>query len=668
MRFLSVILCTTVAMSTYGDTNDVLTMFEKMIVDRLEDKLLNDTLGDDAGQKRKIRSQKIHQKSSRRAARQTRIGTSDFLSRNDLFSNASPKLVLISPTCERKAWISHDNVITIPGGADSFDKTLDDYDNVQQARFISDNVLVFTCATEKGVELIAYNLSEESITNITPDESTGNIQIICGNENQVVVLTSEQNTYALNKIDIDTGEITCLTQSETPIIPICDAKTLEPLLIYKIKGRTADVSIVNNGRNKIIHNNADVTTVRYVSAVRRNNGEIVCRKLEKTPDGIEVSLFSSVKGLIRSTLIPNTEEKELSDLHTCIDNDGSLIAITFTKEDGKDVYLSCQEDKRPLLNTISKKFPTENWDIVQTTANGNIFLLRIQNFNEPTTWMTYNKRTGKYNTIASCDKMPIPSQQIKLVCISSNKKQAPMYITFTAGRKTSSNRALVVMIGKQYIERTWQPLVHLLANRGMDVICLPPRPGRTVNDVKEAIQWYYNAKPNNKGTKIVIHGNEEAALKAFAKVANASVFIGDLYEEQSYNKVSQLIKHLSQDKRHQLFLIGDINENSNERYQFQFVGDNATVSQLTDPTLKPIVSAAIIESYLQKTCGTQCEEISEAEQEQIEESSQNINKTIQGRVEEDRINYRNKKPQQQTYSSQNKIYQQNYDNEIYDAY
>jgi hypothetical protein len=395
-----------------------------------------------------------------------------------------------------------------------------DNGHIEDAEFIDNNNLVYMFRDSKrNVRLMAVNLRTKDRRPINMNVEADNISIIKGGcLAEFVAVATVKEKFVSYRINVNT--LSCEKLKEYPVPPvILLGGDLEPQLCYdnfsggggygaSVYVRSQDNHSGEQNKMAQIDTIQDIRTQKYVSM-----DDSCYYKLTEDRDQIIFSSQNFKTSETNESVVANSPGARLEDCKVNMDGNRKPLFVTINtgRKINKPLFRSAVEH----LDLLDQKFPHSDWERVDASQDGAIWLIRVTNPQRPDRYFAYDteERTLKEVAVSSKNMENIPLQKTEHFRIpisgghdqdkgSQNQSDAGIRVLLTKSPNHNSRRPLMVMVesdvGKQS-EWAFDPHIQLLVNRGCSVLvvrCRVPRSCQPkdvadceVDDILDAAEW-----------------------------------------------------------------------------------------------------------------------------------------------------------------------------------
>ncbi|MDR2794246.1 MAG: hypothetical protein LBB12_00530 [Holosporaceae bacterium] len=511
-----------------------------------------------------------HQKSKKNSREVSSIDVCT-ISRERLFSDDRIETARLSPLGDRIAYIAKSNdtysvYVSKIDGERSFEKIIRDISHIEDVEFIGKNKLVYVYKdNNKEVQLMLVDLDTTDRFTIKFDTKADAIQIRKkGCIPEFIAVLRKGNRYTTYKVNAASVSVEKMKDNlEVPPVAYYD-DNLNPLLEYNnFSNYRADVFVRgdllggNNRRaTEKIDTINDIRTEKYISI-----NDSCAYKLVESSNKIEIQskdLEKNVRDVEDSCVISQSPEVKIEHCQVNLDGNGKPIFVHISKGRSKNIALFTSI--RDHIDFINDKFSRSDWQRVDMSVDGEIWLICVTNPQMPDRYFIYESDTQRLSQVAVSNKKvndSIPLQKTECVSIRSKNSNEDLRGFLTKSVNHNQRRPLMIMVGADRNAKSkwnFNPHAQLMANRGCSVLIVDPRIRRStkgdegmrsdednednggnggsrsvrseVNDIMDAVNWCIRNKICLAGN-ICLYAKDNnciPTLMAFEK--NQGIFSG----------------------------------------------------------------------------------------------------------------------------------------------
>jgi hypothetical protein len=447
------------------------------------------------------------------------------ISRKKFFPVDVIKEIRISPAGDKVAYIARNNgldsIHIIPTiGHSAFANVINDNVHVKKMHFVGNNDLVYSYLDEENVmKLTRVNLTSKKRKDISPTDDAKSIRVIEGKEG-IITVSYNGESYSSHKINLSNSTPTLIKESDVPLMAFFDDQ-LNPKLYYKnISANEAEVFVNDGSKEGRQIDQIDLEKEKYISI-----SDSSCHKLSGKNGQTLFTSLNLKNNAQRQVIIAGVSK--MSDCKAQLDRNKNPLFITVSM--ARKTHVPLCELAATHIKNLNYLFSGMDWRRVDSTADGNIWLICVGNPQKPDKYYLYDVRNRKLIATASNSLDGASLQPTVVVKIpTQDGSYLHGYLTKTANHSIKSPLILIVNARRRY---GWEfsPLVQLLANRGYSVLCVNHRSDKsdpqnaefslTAQDIVDSLNWCMKNRVASGGNiSIVAHNTSGAdAIQAFLK-------------------------------------------------------------------------------------------------------------------------------------------------------
>lgn len=552
------------------------------------------------------------------------------LKRDIIFPQERIKSISISPNGQKIAYIYENNngkfirIISTTNENMGIKEVAENY-SVNNFVFIG-NSLLYTYYDENNC--LRITLLKDLIQKKQLDFPDNIVSVrLFKNNNSCLAECFDGERYHLYKISVDSESCTYIKELSEPIMSIFD-KSLSPALIIKnengiqkifveekakkIHKFEDNVDFVNETLNQIDQIN-DPNSEKYFSVDRDNN--FYKMSIVKPQNYLLLEVINHEKG-IRQEIYKLNGISSFDQIKINLEVNGRPSFVTMNNR--RYFHYSWDPKMKNHINIINKKVGVAgSWYRINTTADGNIWLLCITNDKARDKFYLYDVRTHNMlivpKLVREFKNQYLQSTECCFIPLN-NKEYLQMF--FTRGVNSNINTPMVILTNssRQY-KWEYMPIVQLLANRGYNVLCLNYRKdqisydvvddyenvvSKATSDIAKAVNWCIENNRVRHGNIILLSKKHSAvpAMRMFLKYPKS--FAGYISLNPDEEDLLQICKFdLNKISRPMLFIGRFNNSEVMQKFAEKISSKKCSIISSNIPMSQKL-STGIIETFLAK--------------------------------------------------------------------
>lgn len=347
--------------------------------------------------------------------------------------------------------------------------------------------LVYTYRDENNhVKLTLVDMETRNRKCISPTNDAVSVDVRTGRD-KLRVISNNGNEWSIHMLGVPDGRV--LSSSKGigfPPTHIVDDNLDIKLICHREKGfpiHMMRVFMVNGMMEKKVMEDADVRQTRYVAATDDRCWKLCMR-------GRNAALVQTLceTNMSRDVVVVDGVA-ELSDCEVLREANGEPWMMVVRRARWINIPV-CNWARRHVEN-LNHQFGNGNWRLESVSSDRKVWLICIMDPGRPDRYYVYDTKTGNglhMTTSATSFRMHLPTT----ACVQIPTRDGFSIIGYlTRKQPYLRSNPLVVVDFDGGCSWRYSPIVHLLVNRGCNVLCVNCRSDHTdeANDLEDAVRW-----------------------------------------------------------------------------------------------------------------------------------------------------------------------------------